>query len=258
MQAECSSWPDWRDQAAYASLLNADRSLFAWEWLRRDPEYRAAAEAALSEGARTRQAPSGAERFGLVAFEAPDLTVPEARPMWRSDVYRFVLPVDVRRGAVPAGDTIDVARMSDLARILADGGAEHLLLSDGLRSIRLDGPSGAFTSGPVCLRYSIEGLMAAEAPLLALRRILALCRTGRFSRSLHPREVRARRWILMLRAYDGLIAGADQRQIAEQLFSNSVVEPHWRSRESCVRSQAQRLVRSARQFAAGGYRWLLR
>jgi hypothetical protein len=258
VQAECSSWPDWRDAAAYAPLLDADRSLFAWEWLRRDPEYRAAAEAALPEGARTGQAPSGAERFGLVAFEAPDLTVPEARPMWRSDVYRFVLPVDVRRGVVSAVNTIDVARLRDLARILADGGAEHLLLSDGLRSIRLDGQSGAFTSGPVCLLYAIEGLVTAERPLLTLRRYLALCRTGRFSRSLHPREVRARRWIRMLRAHDGLVAGADQREIAEALLSSSVAKPRWRSRESSVRSQAQRLVRSAQASAAGGYRRLLR
>lgn len=257
MQAESSSWPDWRDAAAYAPLLDADRSLFAWEWLRRDPEYCAAADRA-SSARGTVEASSGPERFGLVAFEAPDLTVPEARPMWRSDVHRFVLPVDVRRGAESAGDTIDVARMSDLARILADGGAEHLLLSDGLRSIRLDGPPGAFTSGPVGLLYAIEGLVTAERPLLTLRRYLALCRTGRFSRSLHPREVRAGRWIMMLRAYDGLVAAADQREIAEALLSSSVAEPRWRSRESSVRSRAQRLVRSARASAAGGYRWLLR
>jgi hypothetical protein len=149
-------------------------------------------------------------------------------------------------------------QVHELARIIVEDGAEHLLLSDGLRSIRLDGPPGAFTGGPVCLHYSIEGLIAAERRLLTLRRFLALCRTGHFSRSLHAREARARRWIIMLRAYDGLIADADQRRIAQELFRGSVVEPRWRSRESSVRSQVQRLVRSARWFAAGGYRSLLR
>lgn len=256
MQSESAYGSDWRDAAAYAPLLGADRSLFAWEWLRRDRGYRTAAERSLSAQGIA-EAFSGPERFGVVAFELPHLTVPNARPLWRSDVHPFVLPVDLCRAAPSAADELDLERMGDLARIIVENGAEHLLLSDGLRSIRLDGPSGVFTKGPAFLRYSIEGLISAERPLLTLRRLLALCRTGQFSRSLHPREVRARRWIMMLRAYDGLEAGADQRQIAKELFSSSVSEPRWRSRESSVRSQVQRLVRSARRLAAGGYRRLL-
>lgn len=258
MLAEAANRPDWRDAAAYAPLFNADRSLFAWEWLRRDPGYRAAAEGSLSANAAIAETAAPAERFGLVVFEPPHLTVPYARPLWRLDVHPFVLPVEVGRAALWAANYIDVESMRDLARIVGGGGAEHLLLSDGLHSVRLDGPPGAFKSGPVCLRYSIEGLIAAERPLLTLRRFLALCRSGRFSRSLHPREARARRWIMMLRAHDGLMAGADQRQIAEELLSSSVGEPRWRSRESSVRSQVQRLVRAALVSAAGGYRRLLR
>lgn len=249
--------PDWRDAAAYAPLLDADRSLLAWEWLRRDPSYRAAADRDESRPSRIAGAAAEAQRFGLVAFEPPNLAVPHARPFWLADIHPFVLPVDLRPAARSA-DEIDLRPMGDLARIIGDVGVEHLLLSDGLRSIRLDGPPGAFTAGPVCLGYSIEGLVGAEPRLLTLRRFLALWRTGHFSRSLHPHEAPARRWILTLRAYDGLIAGADQRQIARELFSSSVVEPRWRSRESSVRSQVQRLVRSARLLASGGYRCLLR
>lgn len=257
MRTEAADWPDWRDAAAYAPLLAVDRFLFAWEWLRRDASYRAAAERALSDGIAIAQATPAAGRIGLVAFELPHLPAWRARPMWRSDVHPLVLRVEATRAVFSSADAFDVDGMQDLARIIVGDQAEHLLLSDGLHSIRLDGPPGAFTGGPVCLHYLIEGVAAAEGPLLTLRRFLALCRAGRFSRPLHPREVRARRWIMMLRAHDGLIAGADQRQIAEQLFSSSVAEPRWRSRESSVRSQVQRLVRSARRFAAGGYRQLL-
>lgn len=257
MQPESTSGLDWRDGADYAPLLGADRSLIAWEWLRRDPKYRIAAERALPACGGARREDAAAAAFGLVGFEAPHLGVPHARPLWRSEVHPFVLPVDVRHGGVSAVEKVDVAQIHDLARIIADRGTEYLLLSDGLRSIRLDGPPGVFTSGPTCLRYSIEGLVAAEAALLTLRRFLALCRSGHFSLSLHRRETRAARWIMMLRAHDGVAAGADQRQIAQVLFSRSVVDARWRSREPSVRSQAQRLVRSARRFAAGGYRWLL-
>jgi hypothetical protein len=135
--------------------------------------------------------------------------------------------------------------------------SEHLLLSDGIRTLRLDGQPGTSADGPVCLRYMLQGVARAERPLLTLRRLLALCRGGSFPRSLWRREPRARRWILMLRAWDTLTAGADQREIAQELLSPTAGVPRWRSRESSVRSQAQRLVRSARGFAAGGYRALL-
>jgi hypothetical protein len=133
-----------------------------------------------------------------------------------------------------------------------------LLLSDGFRAIRLDGPAATFTGGPDALRYMLDGLASAEAPLLTLRRFLALCRTGRFARSLHQQETRARRWVEILRTSDALASGADQRVIALELLSSSVAEPGWRSRESSVRSRAQRLVRAARQMAEGHYRLLLK
>ncbi|MES2136922.1 MAG: DUF2285 domain-containing protein [Pseudomonadota bacterium] len=255
MQADTASEPDWRDAAAYAPLIDADRSLFAWEWLRRYPLYREAAGRALPA------APSGqpdrqARQFGLVAFEPPHVPVPEARPLWRSDAHPYVLRAQRVRAQNPA-DTFELDRLAHMARVIAGADSEHLLLSDGLHYIRLDGPQGAFTGGPVCLRYAIEGLRSAQAPILTLRRFLALSWTGRFSRSLHAREARSRRWILVLRTHDALSAGADQRRIAEVLLSRSVEEPCWRVRESSVRSQVQRLVRSARQMAAGGYRALL-
>ena len=256
MQAETANLPDWRDEAAYALLLDADRSLFAWEWLRRDAHYRVAAEEALSSG-RHGLDDAGARRFGLVAFEAPQLGVPNARPIWRSDAHPFVLAAEPGNAASPV-DSLDWGRFSTLMRVIATDAAEHLLLSDGLHAIRLDGPRGAFGPGPVSLRYSLEGLVSAEAPLLTLRRFLVLCRTGHFSRSLHPRELRARRWIKMLRAHDALVAGADQRQIAEALLSRSAADPCWRTREPSVRSQTQRLVRRTRQLAAGEFVTLLR
>jgi hypothetical protein len=255
VDAEAGSRFDWRDAIAYAPLLGADRSLFAWEWLRRDPLYRGAARRALAAESRCEAGPRP-EQFGLVAFEPADLAVPQARPLWRLDVHPYVLraePIGRRRSA----DTIDLAPLHELARIIVDDEGEHLLLSDGFRTIRLDGPAAAFTGGPVALRYALEGLASAEPPLLTLRRFLSLCRTGRFARSLHGQEARARRWAEVLRASDALASGADQRAIAQDLLSSSVAEPGWRSRESSVRSRAQRLVRGARQMANGRYRQLL-
>jgi hypothetical protein len=62
----------------------------------------------------------------------------------------------------------------------------------------------------------------------------------------------------MLRAFDALDSGADQREIARVLLSPSVGEQAWRSREPSIRSQVQRLVRTSRRMAGGGYWRLLR
>ena len=256
MEAKGPSGFDWRDAAAYAPLLEADRSLFAWEWLRRDLDYRAAAERACGLGASASCDDPAAAAFGLVAFECPDRAVPNARPLWRSDAHPHVLIVE-RLKAASSEDEFDLHRVAELATLVTGPGGDHLLLSDGLRTVRLDGPCGVFSRGPACLRYRIEGLASAEPALLTLRRFLALCRTGRFARLLHPPEARARRWILMLRAWDALASGAGQREIAELLLSRSAGELRWRSREPSLRSRAQRLVHSARTLAAGQYRTLL-
>lgn len=251
---------DWKDAAAYAPLLKADRSIFAWEWLRREPEYRSAAERRLEHAG----APPPGERqprpetWGLHAFEPPQLAPPRARPIWRAEVHPYVLRVTAER-ADAGPDAFDLSQVEATSCLAAaPGRGEHLLISDGLRTIRLDVLQGSVRDGPVRLRYLLVGFAAAEKPLLSLRRLLALQRTGHFSLSLHPDEASARRWLLKLRAHDAVAAGADQREIASQLLSSAASEPRWRSAAPSVRSRVQRLVRSARRMAHGGYRELLR
>lgn len=246
---------DWRNGAAYAPLLEADRSVFAWEWLRRDPYYRAACKAARSSSpGATAGRP---QHWGLQIFEPPDLPAPHARPIWCAHRHPLVLTAIAGEPGARE-DRFDVARFAPLIRLArSDSGREHLLISDGLRAIRLDVLAGTLGKGPVELRYLLSGLASADRPLLTLRRLLALARSGRFSRSLHPSEPRAKRWVLLLRARDALDAGADQRAIAESLLSRSACEPRWRSAEPSLRSRVQRLVRGARLMAKDGYLRLL-
>jgi hypothetical protein len=244
---------EWRDAGFYAPLLDADRSIFAWEWLRRDPDYRAAA----------RQAPDGeggreAAIWDLHRFEDPDRAAPEARPLWRAGHHPYVLKAKAGATTAPS-DAFDLRRLAALATVDTEHGeGEHWLLSDGLRAIRLDLVAGTAAQGPVELHYLLAGRVSASGPLLALRRLLALAETGRFSRTLHPREPKARRWILALRAHDALAAGASQREIAAGLLGDAAEEARWRVHAASLRSQVQRLVRAARGVADGGYRAFLR
>jgi len=249
---------DWRDETAYAPLLAAEPCVFAWEWLRRDKAYREAARQALQQRARAGvlAGEDGARRWQLHAFEDPALPAPAARPVWRADSYRMVL----RAAAVPSrdlADAFDVARLGRLATIVRGSGGEHLLLSDGLRVVRVDVGRASLSQGPVRLDYALGGMTQVDGPLLTLRRLLSLWRTGGFSPALHRRAARAQRLVLMLRAYDAIACGASQREIASELVDRDAAGPRWRVKAPSARSRAQRLVRDARRMAAGAYRRLL-
>lgn len=252
VHADTHGLPDWRDDAAYAAPPAADRALFAWEWLRRDRAYRQAWDRVRDGAVRNG---ADAALFGLARFEDPRRGVPDARPIWLASACAAVLDAIA---LAETGETFDSRCLGRLATIVERGDREHLLVSDGFRYLRLDGPAQTFSDGPRLLRFTIDGIASARPPLLTLRRFVALCASGRFAASLHPRETRARRWTLMLRVLDALGAGASQRDIASQLLRPGGAGARWRSEDPSLRSRVQRLVRSARAMAAGGYRGLLR
>ncbi len=246
--------PDWRDWQAYAPLLAAERPLLAWEWLRRDETYRCAAIASNSRGPKAGEFAAAPQRWGLHAFEPPDLVVPRARPVWRLEVHPYVLPVEAAGDS--GDDCFDLGRLAPLCSVVSDR-SEHLLICDGLRSIRIDILAGSIKEGRVRFRYLIAGFEAAEKPLLTLRRLLALYRTGRISVPVRTSDARMRRHILMLRACDALAAGATQREIAAELLDRDARLDRWRVWAPGLRSRVQRLVRCARVMESGGYRSLL-
>jgi hypothetical protein len=236
---------DWRDADSYAHLLAGDRRCFAWEWLRRTPPY--------VDAWRT-GAPPGP--FGLVNLEDPALGVLAARPMWTDAVDRAVLLAGVRTAA--AGDPFDFSRISPMATITPAGqGRRHVLLSDGLRSIRMDLIGSAALSMPMAVTWHIPGVTGADARLTALAQFLALARRGRFSRHLHPPERRAARWIAMLRVHDALAMGATNREIVTDMFDVDTGGPRWRAAAGSWRLKAQRLAAGARFcLAMGPAGWL--
>ncbi len=131
------------------------------------------------------------------------------------------------------------------------------MISDGYRHIRIDVTRGTLRAGPVHLRYEMQGFESAEARILTLRRLLALCRLGRFARNLHPRERLAPRWLAALRVYDAVGHGASQREIATTLYGQQSTALGRDSGSDFLRLRVQRLVRIGRHMVGGGYLSLL-
>lgn len=155
-------------------------------------------------------------------------------------------------------DAFDIRHFHDLAIVLCcPDGHELLLFSDGNRRIQLDLTAGSVLDGPVRFRYELSGFKHIEAKILTLRRLLLLRRLGRFPRGLFTPERRARRWMLALQAYDGIRAGASQREIAAALYGEKIVRDDWHGRSDYLRLRVQRAIRHGQSLVNGGYRALL-
>lgn len=229
---------DWRDQASYASLLACDRRAFAWEWLRRNCAYRSAVESGTSDP----------NAFGLVAFADPDLSIVDARPIWAPNIDPQVLQSYVHGYVAKAADQFDIRALADFVSVeVVDDSTEHWLLSNGKWCIRIDLHDGTLLGGPLLLDHRMRGMASAEPKLVALRRLIALSHHGELPVGLHPKEVRAPRWVLELRTADGLAAGATQHDMARLFFGQSVAPHRWRVESASYRLRVQRLTRAARR-----------
>lgn len=226
---------DWRDPSAYEWLDDCGRHAFAWEWLRRRPDYQAAALEA--------DIPAGA--FGLrnrPSFEA-DARV--AHPIWTAAVDPFLLIATARPCSI-RNCNFDMARVRECRTLTVSADSEHWLFGTAARPLRLDIASGSLCGGPVALTVHVARLDAAA--LVALSRLIALAREGRWRRSHFPAEQRARRWGQVLRVHDALLAGASQRDIADALFGTAGIA-NWRVNAAPWRRRSQRLVEAARRAA---------
>jgi hypothetical protein len=250
--------PDWKDGTAYAPLVRLERSAFAWEWLRRRRDFcQAAFEALAGATGAAATLNSAAEepaalRWGLHLFEDPSLSAGDARPIWTAARHSWVVAAQAEDGSDDA-DAFSLDRLAPFARVVVKPRCQHLLLSDGCRSVRLDVTGASLQSGPVRLVFELVGLASFDRPRRVLQRLRLLAKDGHFSPSRDGRFQRAQRMVALLRTFDALEAGATQAEIAEAILANRLERGHWRLHSPNIRSRAQRLVRAARTMAAGAF-----
>ncbi|PKQ00375.1 MAG: hypothetical protein CVT74_04145 [Alphaproteobacteria bacterium HGW-Alphaproteobacteria-13] len=246
---------DWREPAHYNPLLNGDRHYWAGEWLRRNPAFLAD----LREARCSPPDESGhilcdqdcrLARWGVrccrIDGEAVFFWLPECNPL--------VLQVEAKPHVDP-GSTFDCRQCPLFRAVVRGDDGQHLLFSDGTRHLQLAVIEGDALTGPALLSCTLCGLKDFETKPLPLQRLCRLARSGRLLKSLYPPERRARRWTLMLRAFDGAVFGASQRDIAAVLFGDRAVREDWEA--GFLRTRIQRLLSGARTMVRGGYRRLL-
>jgi len=245
-----SSAVHWHPSAAYLYVLHLDVPALAWEYLRRNPEYRRVWQ-------RHRRRPQyEAHRWGLRLLEDPTRDAREAHPDWFPDPSSVV---QVYPDADPTTDALlfQLWRIPGRKHLTHDG--KRLVLTTQLvdRMLRMaispaleDGMAYAYVVRAGCqLRERWRAIEAELAVLDAANARCAAITTNRPSRAamLHMRT---------LQALDGTLAGASQRGVAEVLFGISAVAERWYD-DGDLRAQVRRLIRREQTLMGGGYHRLL-
>ncbi|KPU89902.1 hypothetical protein APR50_27510 [Variovorax paradoxus] len=250
---------DWHPAAAYLYALALDGPALAWEYLRRNPHYRAVYDL----HARGSDDETGhAARWGLRLLEDPARDARQAQPAWLPDPDG--LP-QLHPDAAAASDAPVFAlwRMPGRKQLAHDG--QRLLLT----AYRPEGTLRAAVSPALEHGMAYAHGLAAGARLRERWRAAAATMeridgyygrdaslAGTHARA-HGRPDRiAQLHMRSLQTLDGLHAGATQREIAQALFGAAVVAERWHDLGE-LRAQVRRLARRGRALVDGGYRRLL-
>jgi len=239
----------WHAVAAYLYVLHLDGPSLAWEYLRRNPEYR-------QDWQRRRV--EQAQCWGLRLLEDPDLDARDVHPDWFPDPPGVV---HVYPDADPPLDALPF-RLWDMP-------GEKRLLHDGRRLLLFHRVGGRTR----CLALSpeLEDGMAHVYAVRASRQMLTRWRNAEITLAmLDERQTQrcgadtagdrpGRTALLHLRtlqALDGVQTGASHRQVAEVLYGVAAVAERWYS-DGQLRAHVRRLIVRGRRLMRGGYRRLL-
>ena len=243
---------DWHNPDHYRLLLESDRAGWAGEWLRRNPAFiadmqrapcRAHSDVSGAYGhvpAITCTEPQSMRRWGLRCCHMDG-----DRPMffWLPQYNPQVLAVEAFADET---DGFDLRRCSLLKAVLHGPEQEtHLLFKDDARSLQVVIRGSVALEKPLVFNCNLHGWNEFGTKPLSLRRLCQLYRQDRLVKSLYPREQRARRWVEMIRTWDGIQTGAGQREIAATLFGGRAARDGW---ETGYRTRMQRLVRSGKRM----------
>lgn len=223
------------------------RSDFAWEFLRRNPRYRAAARARTSTRAFDDvHGEEVARPWGLQFVADPNLPAQVADVFWRPEVAP-ALVVTLEPSFSPAASPLRLGGNVALQRRGSDG--LHLKLRSGLQAVVREGDlttplavvlpiSAQFSAGLRAARGLHRAMAGAPAPLDDLT---------------PQQQLRLERTLIAL---DGAASQRSYRDIANQVFGPArVASESWKT--STVRDAAIRLVRAGRRLMDGGYLRLL-
>lgn len=255
----------------YEYTARLSKSRWAWEFLRRNPDFREAASRHSPDEVSYRRAcrsimilrprcdQAEASRWGLAFFPDPNLDGFEADVFWSEAIYPRAITVNVRPREIGEVDDI-FERTTSVCQVrhLTDrmGREQILIKGDGcVVQVRCTGLS-LMSLQPVRMHLDFGGFADADKKLKIFERARQVVDPGMEEEPLQwTRSNLALRNALI--ALDCLNAGLTHRDIAAVLYGWKRAEAGWDEPGTALRQEIIRLVRRGRHLRDGGYRELL-
>lgn len=230
----------WYPTAAYLYVLCLDALSLAWEYLRRNPDYRL-------DWLRHHNPEPMAGRWGLRLLEDPALDARDAHPVWLPG-HGAVVQLHPDADPPPDAAAFALWRLPGRKQLIHDG--ERLVLI-----VRSPGRCWRFV-----LAHGVRDGVAVVSAVRAGSTVSAQSLAADMARAASSSIVRARPTptalleLHTLQALDATLAGASLREAAEGLFGADAAAD-WHA-DGGLRSRMRRLVRRGRALMRGGYRRL--
>lgn len=246
--AELSS-DHWHPSAAYLYVLHLDGPALAWEYLRRDLDYR-------RDWLRRHRHPEMAQRWGLRLLEDPGQDARDANPAWFPD-HDTVVQLYPDADPPPNAGHFEFWRIPGHKQLIHDGRRLVLVVRQPGYCLRL-ALAPALADG---MAY-IYAIRACQAPCVRYRALAGeLDKLQEASNTTPAGVVKLRPSpsslleLHTLQALDGTLAGASLRTVADVLFGPDAAAEGWHA-DGDLRARVRRLVQRGQKLMRGGYRRL--
>jgi hypothetical protein len=263
------------DRSTYKYVDQLSRPGFAWEFLRRNSDYRRDWQVHRTSVPRRHVSSQGiefsflrrrftqAESWGLRAFEDPTADGRSARLFWLPNVLARSIQgralLDQTEGG-GSGRRLAITDIAGTRAVLVDAdGVVHVSIDSDLSNVGLSISNLRQPFGTFALVFEIPAFDAVKRRFDAIldlewRVNRPLAQSGGSNSDGHFRT----KLIHCLIAVDGRRHGLSYRDLAQVLFGTEAVAKDWSGPSRFLKERMRRLVERGESLVNGGYRDLLR
>lgn len=251
--------PNWRIEGDYAYSKLLSRRGWAWEFLRRNPDFQRAHSAALKLSQAKVIGPSvtlievsTSSNIGRHFFASSLRS--DAAVFWDLESDPAVFPVWVSNNAIEGNDSFDLGSLGCRVTILQDraGGQQVLLQGEGF-DLQLVVKSGDMLQESHLRMDLIAPPNQLAHRLWALECLNRIRWNERLPDRLFPPHPRRDRLSFVVRALDGALDQAPHQEIASALLGEHRVRLDWGDPGNHLRDRIRRAIKRGRALMNGGY-----
>lgn len=264
------SAPDWTKEEDYAWTGTLARREWAWEFLRRNPEFQndwtgaqleygvSGYDAGTTMLVGQHQKPS-LSKWGCLYATSPTYDARMASVFWVPEICASVLRLrafGIIENVPATPFSLDDITCPSLLLELPEA-PQHLLFTEGGRSLQLVIEGADVMKRVRLMTDGAAGVGTARPQLQSLRCFNDLRLSGRLYPSHVQRDALSARLRFVLRVLDASLAGAPQQQIAQVMFPDEFAGRSWDTCGQLLRDRIRRALRRGYWLMQKGYLGLL-